>query len=128
MFNCIITYKILICIAAQPWFEMQENAGMTGATEESPPAELVSVRAADYPEEAACNICQDKFESFYNEEKEEWQLRNALDVEGKLAHPLCIEDQKVRKPPSFKTFSFVSTFFKMILLISHVYQPANLIF
>lgn len=76
---------------------MQEGAGVAGAAEETPPAELLSVRAADYPEDAACHICQDKFESFYNEEKEEWQLRNAVDTEGKLAHPLCIEDQRVRK-------------------------------
>ncbi|XP_054263515.1 uncharacterized protein LOC128986927 isoform X2 [Macrosteles quadrilineatus] len=75
---------------AQPWFEMQDGAG----EEDEPERIMVSVRAADYPEEAACHICHDKFESFYNEEKDEWHLRNAADHEGNLVHPICLEDQK----------------------------------
>lgn len=81
-----------VCVvAAQPWFDMQEGV----EEEEQPPREVVSVRAADYPEDAQCEICHDKFESFYNDEKEEWHLRNAVDQEGKLVHPLCLEDEKV---------------------------------
>ncbi|XP_046665109.1 uncharacterized protein LOC124357394 isoform X3 [Homalodisca vitripennis] len=75
---------------AQPWFEMQEGA----VEEEDVPRVLVSVRAADYPEDAVCHICHDKFESFYNEEKEEWHLRNAEDNNGQLVHPVCLEDQR----------------------------------
>lgn len=41
---------------------------------------------------AHCEICQDKFEQFYNEEKEEWQLRMAIRVNDKTYHPLCYED------------------------------------
>lgn len=75
-----------------------------GGEEEPPPLPLSSVCAATYPEDASCVICHDKFESFYNEEKEEWHLRNALDHEGSLVHPLCLEDQKVRF--LFLTFVF----------------------
>ncbi|XP_054736498.1 uncharacterized protein LOC129243479 isoform X1 [Anastrepha obliqua] len=42
----------------------------------------------------ACDMCQEKFEQFYNEETEEWHLRNAIRVEDKIYHPLCYEDYK----------------------------------
>lgn len=43
----------------------------------------------------ACDMCQEKFEQFYNEELEEWHLRCAIRVEDKTYHPLCYEDYKV---------------------------------
>ncbi|XP_054281417.1 uncharacterized protein LOC128999087 [Macrosteles quadrilineatus] len=75
---------------AHPRFEMQYDAG----EEDKPERVMVSVRAADYPEKAACHMCHVKFESSYNEEKDEWNLRNAADHEGNLVHPICLEDQK----------------------------------
>lgn len=42
-----------------------------------------------------CDMCQEKFEQFYNEELEEWHLRSAVRVDDKIYHPLCYEDYKV---------------------------------
>lgn len=41
-----------------------------------------------------CDMCHDQFETFYNEENEEWHLRNAIRVDGKTYHPICFEDCK----------------------------------
>lgn len=41
-----------------------------------------------------CDICGDPFEQFWEEEEEEWHLRNAVRVEGKTYHPVCYEDVK----------------------------------
>jgi len=40
-------------------------------------------------------VCHDKFEQFYNEEREEWHLRAAVRIDGKTYHPLCYDDYKV---------------------------------
>ncbi|XP_067628400.1 pre-mRNA cleavage complex 2 protein Pcf11 isoform X2 [Eurosta solidaginis] len=42
----------------------------------------------------ACDMCHEKFDQFYNEETEDWHLRNATRVEDKIYHPLCYEDYK----------------------------------
>ncbi|XP_055840364.1 uncharacterized protein LOC129907897 isoform X2 [Episyrphus balteatus] len=47
----------------------------------------------------ACDMCQEKFEQFYNEDQEEWHLRAAIRVEDKIYHPLCYEDYKVSLNP-----------------------------
>ncbi|XP_075167263.1 pcf11 cleavage and polyadenylation factor subunit isoform X2 [Haematobia irritans] len=47
----------------------------------------------------ACDMCQEKFEHFYNEELEEWHLRCAIRVEEKTYHPLCYEDYKASLNP-----------------------------
>lgn len=44
----------------------------------------------------ACDMCQEKFEQFYDNELEEWHLRCAIRIEDKIYHPLCYEDYKVR--------------------------------
>ncbi|CAE1234847.1 PCF11 [Acanthosepion pharaonis] len=41
-----------------------------------------------------CEICGDPFEQFWEEEEEEWHLKNAVRVEGKTYHPVCYEDVK----------------------------------
>lgn len=42
-----------------------------------------------------CDMCHDEFDQFFNEETEEWHLRNALKVDNKFYHPICYEDYKV---------------------------------
>lgn len=43
----------------------------------------------------SCDMCHDRFETFYNEETEDWHLRNAVRVEeGATYHPICYEDYK----------------------------------
>ncbi|OWF46603.1 uncharacterized protein LOC110455499 isoform X2 [Mizuhopecten yessoensis] len=41
-----------------------------------------------------CEICGDPFEQFWNEDQEEWHLRDAIRVESKTYHPICYEDEK----------------------------------
>lgn len=42
-----------------------------------------------------CDMCHDGFEQFFNEETEEWHLRNAIKIDEKVYHPICYEDFKV---------------------------------
>jgi hypothetical protein len=53
-------------------------------------------------------VCHDKFEQFYNEEREEWHLRAAIRIDGKTYHPLCYDDYKVS--------IFIINFIGLILL------------
>jgi hypothetical protein len=57
--------------------------------------EVPSVCTGDNPADAFCCVCGDKFEEFFNDDLEEWQLRGAIRVDGKTFHPLCYEDYKV---------------------------------
>ncbi|XP_060064813.1 pre-mRNA cleavage complex 2 protein Pcf11-like isoform X2 [Ylistrum balloti] len=41
-----------------------------------------------------CEICRDPFEQFWDEDQEEWHLRDAIRVENKTYHPICYEDEK----------------------------------
>lgn len=51
-----------------------------------------------------CEMCHDQFETLYNDETEEWHLRNAIKIEDRFYHPLCYEDYN--KVCSFK-FSLI---------------------
>jgi hypothetical protein len=72
------------------WFEKQRAANEG----EKEVHEVPSVCAGDNPDDAFCAMCSDKFEQFFNDEMEEWQLRGAVRVDGKTFHPLCYEDYK----------------------------------
>lgn len=41
-----------------------------------------------------CVICKDPFEQFYDDDEEEWHLRDAIRIENKTYHPVCYEDAK----------------------------------
>ncbi|GLV35194.1 Pcf11 cleavage and polyadenylation factor subunit [Carabus blaptoides fortunei] len=78
------------------WFESQqqqqqaEGVGEDGDEE----IEIPSVPADSNTQDTCCDVCHDKFEQFYNEEKEEWHLRMAIRAEEKTYHPLCYDDYK----------------------------------
>ncbi|KAJ2945092.1 hypothetical protein O0L34_g9148 [Tuta absoluta] len=74
------------------WFE---TGGAEGEGEGPPevPEETPSV-AAGAPADHHCALCGDKFDQFYNEDKEEWHLRNSVRHEEKNYHPMCFEDYK----------------------------------
>ncbi|KAK4887613.1 hypothetical protein RN001_003884 [Aquatica leii] len=73
------------------YFENQQNPdGVNDEPEEE--VEIPCVPADPNVQDAACEVCRDKFEQFYNEEKDEWQLRMAVRVDDKTYHPLCYED------------------------------------
>jgi hypothetical protein len=65
------------------------------ATDDSPQETLQPSVPTGSDEDSRCQVCHDAFEQFYNEEKEEWHLRPAVNYEGKNYHPLCLEDYKV---------------------------------
>ncbi|XP_017783738.1 PREDICTED: uncharacterized protein LOC108567653 isoform X2 [Nicrophorus vespilloides] len=73
------------------YFENQEQGD--GANDEGEEEiEIPSVPADSNIPEAHCEVCQEKFEQFYNEEKEEWHLRMAIRIDEQTYHPLCYED------------------------------------
>lgn len=79
------------------FFETQQtevetaNEGSNQRTASPPP----SCIAGPDDHNKICDICHDPFETFYNEETEEWHLRNAIRVEENIYHPICYEDYKV---------------------------------
>lgn len=81
------------------WFEMQQmNMAKDDSAQrtESPP--VPSCVAG--PEDAGktCEMCHDQFETFYDDENEDWHFRNAIRVDDKTYHPICFED--CNKPSS----------------------------
>lgn len=82
------------------WFETQQteidstNDDSNQAHTSSP---MPSCVAGPDDHNKACDMCHDQFETFYNEETEEWHLRNAVQVDGATYHPICYEDYKVSK-------------------------------
>ncbi|XP_061164591.1 pre-mRNA cleavage complex 2 protein Pcf11-like [Saccostrea echinata] len=44
--------------------------------------------------ENVCDICGDPFDQYWDEEAEEWHLKDAIRAEGKTYHPVCYEDEK----------------------------------
>lgn len=76
------------------WFESQAATEYT----EKEVVELPCVSAGKNEQDAFCVLCQDKFEQFYNQDIEEWQLRNATRVDGSLYHPACHQDHTVSSP------------------------------
>ncbi|KAI5703105.1 hypothetical protein M8J75_007733 [Diaphorina citri] len=100
----------------QSWFEMQELSGTDGQLDRdnsSPGREVASCTAELNEVEPRCGVCRDRFEQFYNEEKEEWQLRRAVRVDGVAYHPMCYQDhlasleakQKEGSPPREDTLT-----------------------
>ncbi|GBP76226.1 Pre-mRNA cleavage complex 2 protein Pcf11 [Eumeta japonica] len=75
------------------WFETGGVEGEAEGIVEVPEGEAPSVPAGA-PEDQHCALCGDKFDQFYNEDKEEWHLRKAVRHEDKNYHPLCFEDYK----------------------------------
>uniref|UniRef100_A0A8D9EB98 Pre-mRNA cleavage complex 2 protein Pcf11 n=1 Tax=Cacopsylla melanoneura TaxID=428564 RepID=A0A8D9EB98_9HEMI len=82
----------------QSWFEMQESVGGVdgragnGHDDEGSTGEVATCTAELNEVEPRCGVCRDRFEQFYNEDKEEWQLRRAVRIEGVAYHPVCYQD------------------------------------
>ncbi|KAK9738323.1 CID domain [Popillia japonica] len=75
------------------YFENQQQSQAEGAPDEAEEEiEIPSVPADPTVQDARCEVCQDRFDQFYNEEKEEWHLRMAIRIDGKNYHPVCYED------------------------------------
>lgn len=87
------------------WFESQQSeadpstgdgTGEDGANGRDAIETLPSCVAGADDLAKTCDMCHDRFETFYNEETEDWHLRNAVRVEeGATYHPICYEDYKI---------------------------------
>lgn len=78
------------------WFESQQQQQQTEGVGEDGEEEIeIPSVPADSSKDEYCEVCHDKFDQFYNEEKEEWHLRLAMRVDDKTYHPVCYDDYKV---------------------------------
>lgn len=116
MCNEISNYTYIIAIV-QSWFETEKQTADTeGITAEDSPQEAAQPSVpTGTDEDSRCQVCHDTFEQFYNEEKEEWHLRPAINFEGKNYHPLCLDDYKVG-------FVFLYTYFQYYINIFSYFQ------
>ncbi|XP_018565201.1 uncharacterized protein LOC108906445 isoform X2 [Anoplophora glabripennis] len=73
------------------YFDQQQQAE-NGGEEGEEEVEIPSVPADPESTDECCEVCHEKFDQFFNEEKEEWHLRNAVRVDDKTYHPICYED------------------------------------
>ncbi|XP_026285069.1 pre-mRNA cleavage complex 2 protein Pcf11 isoform X2 [Frankliniella occidentalis] len=78
---------------AQNWFDTQQTE--TAKFEEVEEEEIQSVPSKDFPEGTICELCHDRFDQFYNEDKEEWHLKDCLVADGLPYHPFCYKDYRV---------------------------------
>ncbi|CAH2263858.1 jg21590 [Pararge aegeria aegeria] len=75
--------------------EREKNWFETGGAEEEPPSDTEeSPSAAAGAPQHHCALCGDRFQQFYNEDREEWHLRNSVRHESQYYHPLCLQDYK----------------------------------
>lgn len=86
-----------IYFAEKNFFDQQQAQSEGGVEENEEEIEIPSVVADPSVPDARCELCLDKFEQFYNEDKEEWHLRMAIrsEEDNKTYHPLCYEDYMV---------------------------------
>ncbi|KAG5886429.1 hypothetical protein JTB14_035721 [Gonioctena quinquepunctata] len=74
------------------YFDQQQQQAEGIAEEAEEEVEIPSVTADPDSTNECCEVCRDKFDQFFNEEKEEWHLKNAIRMNDKTYHPLCYED------------------------------------
>ncbi|XP_045478783.1 uncharacterized protein LOC123683864 isoform X2 [Harmonia axyridis] len=72
------------------FFDQQQQAENT-AEEAAEETEVPSV-TADPELQDICDVCGDKFEIFFHEDKEEWHLKNAVREDDRIYHPICFEE------------------------------------
>ncbi|KAM6447640.1 pre-mRNA cleavage complex 2 protein Pcf11 [Liasis olivaceus] len=88
--------------AKSQFFEKVHEEVVLKTQEAAKEKEFQSVPAGPAGVDESCEICQEQFEQYWDEEEEEWHLKNAIRVEEKIYHPSCYEDYQ-------KTSSFDST-------------------
>uniref|UniRef100_A0A8B9KJZ5 Pre-mRNA cleavage complex 2 protein Pcf11 n=1 Tax=Astyanax mexicanus TaxID=7994 RepID=A0A8B9KJZ5_ASTMX len=80
--------------AKSQFFEKVHEEVVQKTQEAAKEREFQSVKAAPDVVDESCEICQEQLEMYWEEEEEEWHLKNAIRVEGKIYHPSCYEDYK----------------------------------
>ncbi|XP_052443955.1 pre-mRNA cleavage complex 2 protein Pcf11 [Carassius gibelio] len=80
--------------AKSQFFEKVHEEVVQKTQEAAKEKEFQSVKAAADVVHELCEICQEQFEMYWEEEEEEWHLKNAIRVDEKTYHPSCYEDYK----------------------------------
>ncbi|XP_005379859.1 PREDICTED: pre-mRNA cleavage complex 2 protein Pcf11 isoform X2 [Chinchilla lanigera] len=78
--------------AKSQFFEKAHEEVVLKTQEAAKEKEFQSVPAGPAGAVESCEICQEQFEQYWDEEEEEWHLKNAIRVDGKIYHPSCYED------------------------------------
>ncbi|XP_038618039.1 pre-mRNA cleavage complex 2 protein Pcf11 isoform X2 [Tachyglossus aculeatus] len=78
--------------AKSQFFEKVHEEVVLKTQEAAKEKEFQSVPAGPAGADESCEICQEQFEQYWDEEEEEWHLKNAIRVDGKIYHPSCYED------------------------------------
>lgn len=77
---------------APSFFETSASAGPQGDADLSKVAAVVpSIPMVDGVD-AVCYVCKEKFETFWDEDEEEWMMRDAVMINGKVFHTACYEE------------------------------------
>ncbi|XP_030745668.1 uncharacterized protein LOC115874602 isoform X2 [Sitophilus oryzae] len=74
------------------YFDQQQQQQAEVAEENEEEVEIPTVPADPGSTDEMCQVCRDAFEQFFNEEKEEWHLKNAIKIDNQTYHPVCYED------------------------------------
>lgn len=85
---------VVVYFPEKCYFDNQQG-GEGGTEDVEEEIEIPTVPADPNIQDPICEVCQDRLEQFFNEEKDEWQLRMAIRVGDKTYHPLCYEDYQV---------------------------------
>ncbi|XP_077983868.1 pre-mRNA cleavage complex 2 protein Pcf11-like isoform X2 [Glandiceps talaboti] len=80
--------------ARSEFFELQARLGLSEMMKKPNPVVSSIAVTGENDTEEVCDICQEKFDQFWDEDEEQWQLKDAVRVDGKTYHPLCYEDTK----------------------------------
>ncbi|XP_053312660.1 pre-mRNA cleavage complex 2 protein Pcf11 isoform X2 [Spea bombifrons] len=80
--------------AKSNFFEKVHEEVILKTQEAAKEKEFQSVVAGPAGSDELCDICQEQFEQYWDEEEEEWHLRNAMRVNDKIYHPSCYDDYK----------------------------------
>ncbi|XP_077154772.1 pre-mRNA cleavage complex 2 protein Pcf11 [Ranitomeya variabilis] len=80
--------------AKSHFFEKVHEEVILKTQEAAKEKEFQSVPAGPAGADEICDICKEQFEQYWDEEEEEWHLKNAMCVSEKIFHPSCYEDYK----------------------------------
>lgn len=99
---------------AQSWFETEKQSAEEGSGQGNNGAEETRLSVLAGTElDPRCEVCHDSFETFFDDNKEDWYITPAVRFEEKNFHPLCLEDHKV-------SISYNMTFIMAVLGLLYV--------
>ncbi|KAJ3099961.1 hypothetical protein HDU97_002633 [Phlyctochytrium planicorne] len=75
--------------ATVPTFFFDGNEAQSAESEA--PKEIPNISVTE-DNVGPCAICNEEFEKFWDEDKEEWMIKNAIQQDGKVYHFTCLED------------------------------------